>query len=304
MHDAPLEISRLGFLGDRPIGRLAYGCWRFAGASLADSQAKIEAALEIGVVLIDTADIYGSRDGGIGASESALGELIETQPGLRDQLVVATKGGVSPPHPNNSCKSYLVGACEASLRRLKIETIDLYLIHRPDLLTSHREVADALSELRQSGKIGAAGVSNYSVSQTRALQSQLDFPLVATQPEISPLAIGPLLDGTLDQAQELALTPLAWSPLAGGQLVQEMTAVTDPKTRRVRAEIERIATANGCGRDAVILAWLMAHPAGIVPIIGSQNPQRIRSAGAAYGVKMTRRDWYAVLEASRGEKMP
>ncbi len=302
MPDEILTIPRTGHLGSAEIGRLSYGCWRFATSTLGEARGKIMAALEIGANLIDTADIYGHGETGFGGAETRLGEVLASEPGLRDQTVLVTKGGIVPPIPYDNRKDYLIKACEASLSRLKVETIDLYLIHRPDLLASFDEIAEALMALRRSGKIREAGVSNYTVAQTRALQSKLDFDLAATQPEISPLVIEPLFDGTLDLAQELGMTPMAWSPLAGGRLMG--AAGSDEKIARIQAELDRIADQNNCGRDAIILAWLLAHPANIVPIIGSQNSDRIRTAALAYDAKMSRRDWYAVLEASRGEKMP
>jgi predicted oxidoreductase len=300
-----LAIGQTRAVGPFQIGRLAYGCWRFAGTALEDARAKVEAALAIGANLIDTADVYGYGKTGFGEAEERLGDLLAASPGLRQRMVLVTKGGVWPPIPYDSRREYLIAACEASLRRLKTDTIDLYLIHRPDLLAAHEEVAEALSQLRQVGKLREAGVSNHSVAQTRALQCFLDFPLVATQPQISAWVTDALFDGTLDYAQEAALAPMAWSPLAGGALATgRAPADGGERFAALLAALDAIAEANDTARDTAAMAWLLAHPAGIVPIIGSQAPERIGAAAAAYQVRMTRGQWYAVLEASLGRRMP
>ncbi len=211
-----------GVLDD--IGPIAYGCWRFAGTDVATAREKIETALEVGMTLIDTADIYGydgsapAPGGGFGDAEELLGQVLAATPGMRARMVLTSKCGITPPTPYDSSPTYLRRACEASLRRLQVDTIDLYQIHRPDLLAHPAEVAGALDELVASGTVRAIGVSNFTVAQTRALQAHLDTPLVCTQPEFSPLALDPITDGTFDLAMETGLVPLAWSPLAGGWL--------------------------------------------------------------------------------------
>jgi predicted oxidoreductase len=155
------------------------------------------------------------------------------------------------------------------------------------------------------GKVREVGVSNYTVAQTRALQHFLDFPLAAIQSEISAWMPDAILDGTLDYTQEARLTPMAWSPLAGGALATGIGPEGDSERfSHLVVALDKIAEASGVERDAVGMAWLLAHPAGIVPIIGSQSPTRIRSAASAYAVKMTRRHWYSVLEARLGRRMP
>lgn len=289
-------LTRETQLAGRKVGRLAYGCWRFAGSHVAAAQAKVEAALSVGANVLDTAAIYGFGAEGFGDAEARLGDLFASQPGLRDQVAVVTKGGIAPPEPYDSRAASLIESAENSLRRLRSEQVELFLIHRPDNLVHPAEMAEALTALRDSGKIAEAGVSNFSPAQLSALQAHLDFPLAATQPEISLSRTEPLFDGVLDQAMELGVLPMAWSPLGGGALMTGSGPIC--------TELDRIAGENGADRGAVALAWLLAHPAGIMPIIGSQNPDRIRAAGAAFDLKMTRRDWYALLEASLGHKMP
>lgn len=299
-----LPISRSRQMGQFKIGRLAYGCWRFSGTPISEARAKISAALEIGANLIDTAAIYGFGKEGFGGAEAALGDLLDADKGLREQMVLVTKAGIHPPIPYDCTKENLIQSCEASLQRLKTDRIDVFLIHRPDLLTPHEEVADALNTLRRQGKILEAGVSNYTLSQTRALQAFMEFPFAAIQPEISAAATETLFDGTLDMCQEWAIAPMAWSPLAAGALATGKTSGDQNQLSRIMAELERISGDANTSRDIVALAWLLAHPAGIVPIIGSQKTERISAAAAAFDVKLTRQDWYSVLAANLGHKLP
>ena len=162
---------------DLEVGVMSYGCWRQCTITVAESRPVIEAALDAGMTLIDTADIYGGGSSwGFGGAESMLGQMIKESPHLRDAMVLATKGGITQNPPYDSSYDYLVRACEGSLKRLQVEQIDLYQIHRADLLAPVTEVARALSHLVDSGKVGHIGVSNFSPSQYNALQSQLDFP--------------------------------------------------------------------------------------------------------------------------------
>ena len=275
--------------------------WRFQG-DLAAAQAKVEAALEAGVDLFDTADIYGYNGDGFGTSEALLGKVLKAAPHLRGRMVLATKGGITPPVPYDSSAEYLTSACEASLRRLGVERVELYQVHRPDVLAHPAEVGRVLDALRRQGKIAEAGVSNYTPSQVAALQAHTPFALASIQPELSPLAIAPISDGTLDQALERGLAVLAWSPLGGGRLGDATPA--EPRARAVAAELDRIAEAQGVSRPSVAYAWAMAHPSRPIPIVGSQDPARIRASAEALKVRLTRADWYAVLTAARGVPLP
>jgi predicted oxidoreductase len=277
--------------------------WRLQPEDPKLTETKINAALESGITLFDTADIYGvGTEGGFGAAETQLGRVLAGKPALRRAMTIATKGGIVLGVPYDSSARYLVSACEASLRRLDIEQIDLYQVHRPDSLAHPAEVASAFEHLRRSGKIRAAGVSNYTAAQTRALQAHLPFALASIQLEFSAMATAPLTDGTLDLAAECGLAVLAWSPLAGGRLLD--SAPGDARAAAVAATLDRLAAAYGVSRMVVALGWLLAHPTRPVPIIGSQNPDRIREAMTALKVKMERKDWYAVLTAARGSPLP
>jgi predicted oxidoreductase len=285
------------------ISPLAWGMWRLVdeGCSISDTVRLVHSALDAGITLLDTADIYGfDGDGGFGAAEELLGAAIASDPSLNRRFVIATKGGIRPPQPYDQSPGYLAEAIDASLRRLGIERIDLWQIHRPDLLAHPQEVARVLDDAVRTGKIAALGVSNFSCAQIAALAAFLGQPMATTQPEISPLRIDCFDNGELDQAMQLGLVPLAWSPLGGGQLL----APEGKRTRAVAAALDAVAIPQGKSRAAAAYGWLMAHPAGIVPIVGSQRAERIAEAVTALTMRWTRQEWYAVLAAARGAPLP
>jgi predicted oxidoreductase len=276
--------------------------WRFLGHDVAAAQVRVEAALAAGMTLLDTADVYGFDAGAFGWAESLLGKVLAAAPHLRDRFTLASKGGIIPGTPYDSSAAYLTSALEASLTRMGVERIDLYQIHRPDILTHPSEVAQTLTAMRDAGKIGEVGVSNYTIGQVAALQAYLPFPIAAIQIEVSPLAIDAFSDGRLDQAMEREMAVLAWSPLAQGRLGDGETS--DERALAVRAALDVIAQDRGVSRAVVAYAWIMAHPSRPIPIVGSQQPARIAEATTALSVKLSRAEWYAVLTAARGEPLP
>lgn len=291
-------MRRLG-ASDLEVGPIAYGCWRFAGTDVAAAQAKIEAALECDMTLVDTADIYGVDTAeGFGSAESLLGQVLAAAPALRDQMVLATKGGIVPGVPYDSSPTHLRDACEASLRRLRVDTIDLYQLHRPDLLAHPADVAETLIDLREAGKVREVGVSNHTPAQVAALRAHLgDVPLVTTQPEMSLLHLDPIDDGTLDDAMATATTPLAWSPLAGGRLAN------GEAPDALRTTLDDLAGREGVSATTIALAWVIAHPSRPIPIVGTQQVDRIDEASRADGVTLSRSDWYALVAAA-GRDLP
>ncbi|ODU68879.1 MAG: aldo/keto reductase [Novosphingobium sp. SCN 66-18] len=304
MSELPLPAASRP-LGDSglSISPLAWGMWRLAedGRTATDAARLVHAALDAGITLLDTADIYGfDGTGGFGDAEALLGEVLAAEPALRGRMVLATKGGILPPLPYDQSAAYLNAAIDASLRRLRTDVIDLWQVHRPDILAHPQEVARVLDDAVAAGKIRTLGVSNFTIHQIAALQHFLDHKLVATQPEISPLRITCFENGELDQAMTMGLVPLAWSPLGGGRLA----APADERAHAVAAALDTVAKAQGVSRTVAAFAWLMAHPAGIVPIVGSQQADRIREAAQAAHVRWTREEWYAVLVAARGERLP
>lgn len=303
---AQLPISR----ETRPLGQsglhvfpIAWGMWRFAGTDLATATAKVEAALEVGVTLFDTADVYGlDNDCPFGAAEALLGEVLAANRGLRARMVLATKGGIDPGIPYDSSPAYLRGAVEASLTRLKVDHIDLYQIYRPDLLAHPADTAGILLALQAEGKIGHIGVSNHTVAQTMALQAHLPQPIATHQPEISAIATAPIFDGLLDHCMAQNIGVLAWSPLGGGRLGN---SAGDAQFAALRAKLDELARREGVSRPAMALAFLLAHPAGIVPIIGTQTISRMSTLlEESFRVSLSRQDWYDILQASTGERLP
>lgn len=251
--------------------------------------------------LVDTADVYGLDWGGVGfgACEALLGQVLADAPDLRDEIVLATKGGIHPPVPYDSSASGLRKACEASLHRLGVDVIDLYQVHRPDLFAHPESVAATLLALRDEGKIRAIGISNYTPAQHDALLVYLQDALATTQPEYSAIELTPLRDGTFDRCARDHVTPLAWSPLGGGRIVSgtgvslELLGVLDALARR-----------EGVSRAAVAIAFTLAHPTRPVSIVGSQNPSHLRDATDALRVHLARVDCYRIVAAAEGRPLP
>lgn len=285
------------------VSPIAWGMWRLTenGRTVSEAAKLVHAALDAGITFLDTADIYGfDGSAGFGDAEALLGEVLAAEPGLRGKMVLATKGGILPPLPYDQSADYLRAAIDASLTRLKVDSVDLWQIHRPDILAHPQETARVLDDAMASGKIRSLGVSNFTMAQTAALNHFLGNKLATTQPEISPLRIDCFENGELDQAMMLGLTPMAWSPLGGGRL----TAPENARETAVAAALDLVAEAHGVSRTVAAYSWLMAHPAGIIPIIGSQNAERIAEGATALTVRWTRTDWYAVLVAARGVPLP
>lgn len=314
METIPLGVSSL------KSSRLAYGCWRVAGTwnpaevtpeGRAAGMKAIIAAYESGYTLFDNADIYCR-----GEAEQILGQALKEVPGMREKTVIVTKGGIRPagdPGPGapgryDFSESYLVNACEGSLRRLGIETIDVYLLHRPDWLANPEEIASAFSKLRSDGKVRYFGVSNFRPTLVTALQAVCPMPLIVHQVEISLAKLDAFTDGTLDQCLIEGITPMAWSPLAAGLLADGATRLLPSqesyRTAKLLTTVDEIARERGCSRIAVALAWLLLHPAKIQPVIGTARPERIREATKALELKLSREEWYRLLIAARGEPMP
>lgn len=297
---APPPARRMLGKSDIEISALAWGMWRFSNLQMNDARAAIDAALGAGITLFDTADIYGMGEGGFGTAEELLGRIMADAPELRSQMVLATKGGIRPPTPYDSSAEWLAQAIDDSLSRLGVEQIDLWQIHRPDILTHPQEIARAVEDAVSAGKICAFGVSNFTTAQIATLAQFCPVPIVSSQPELSPLCLTPIENGELDQAIAMDMAVLAWSPLGGGRIGEP----TNAREQAVAAALSGVAAANGVSRAAAAYSWIMAHPARVVPIVGSQNPARIAEAADALKVQWTRADWYAVLVASRGQPLP
>lgn len=309
-------------LGVSPLrsSRLAYGCWRVAGSwdpaeitpeSRAAGKLAVRTAYEAGYTLFDNADIYCG-----GEAERLLGEVLRETPGMRERVLIATKCGIRPPntpYPGapqryDFSAEHILRSCDESLRRLGIETIDLYLLHRPDFLANPEEVADAFTRLQAAGKVRFFGVSNCRPTLLTALQCACPMPLIVHQVEISLLQREAFTDGTLDQCLIEHITPQAWSPLAGGLLADGASRLLRSQERYSTAgvlqELDALARQYQTSRSVIALAWLLKHPSGIIPIIGSTRPERIREAVRATEIELSRDDWYRLLLAARGEPLP
>lgn len=295
--------------------RLAFGCMRIhawqsreqlSGAQEAAAREAVIAAYEAGYTHFDHADIYGN-----GVCEEIFGRLLADVPGMRDQILIASKCGIRwagdpaapAPHRYDFSREHIVRSCEASLRRLRTDRIDLYMLHRPDFLADPSEVAEAFDALKRQGKVREFGVSNFRPSLLAAIQAACPMPLLVNQVEIHPGRLDAFEDGTLDQCLQQGVTPVSWSPLAGGLFGDGgEPRADDPRAEGLRAllaVLDEKARQHGVSRTVLVLAWLLRHPSGIVPIVGSANPDRIRDAAKADALELSREDWYTILVAAR-----
>lgn len=298
-----------------PTTTLSYGCMRIAGewdpAKVTSEHEKrgvkaVITAWEAGYRLFDHADIYSA-----GACERIFARALREVPGMRSEVVIATKCGIrwegdptpEATHRYDFSAKHILWSCDNSLKNLGIETIDLYQLHRPDVLMDPDEIAGAFATLRGAGKVRTFGVSNFTPTQVTALQARLPWPLAVNQVEIHPGRLACFEDGTLDQCLAMGMTPLAWSPLGGGRF-GDGAAAKDERHGAILKELDAIAKARGVSRTVVVFAWLMKHPTRIVPIVGTVNPDRIRDAAKAADVELTREEWYRVLLAARGKPLP
>ncbi len=283
------------------VSSLIYGAWRLLNAPLQGHIPSIQRLLDLcfehGITTFDHADIYGGYQ-----CEEVFGRSLN--PNLRSRVELVTKCGirlVSPSRPHHRIKSYDTSAAhikqsvEQSLTNLRTDYIDLLLIHRPDPLMDADAVANAVEELKQAGKIRAFGVSNFLPAQFDLLQSRLAEPLATNQIEAHPLRPSVFFDGTLDHAQKLRYRPMIWSPLAGGRLSDHplLAKVLGQRAAERGVSVERLA-----------LAWLQRHPAGLVPVIGTTNEQRLLSMLAAPDLNLDLETWYEILEAGMGHEVP
>lgn len=291
------------------FSRLAYGTWRLLNDTTPPTPqsvlARLQRCADLGITTIDTAEIYGRYQ-----VEEALGAALALDKGLRQRLEIVTKAGIYVPnafHPARKVSYYdatgarLIKSLEKSLRFLGVGHVELLLVHRPDWLTHPDETAEGLNRLLKDGKIRSAGVSNYNVHQFDALNARMDEPLVTNQVEFSLLRMDPIFDGVLDHCMRLGVSPMAWSPLGGGRLVR----TDDEAGVRVQQAVAEIAERRGGATvDQVAYAWIMAHPSRPMPIIGSNQVERIERAARSTAIQLTREDWYALWTAAQGKRIP
>jgi predicted oxidoreductase len=292
-------MDRVAF-GPVVLSRLVYGMWRLGDdpdTSPAHVQAKIEACLAQGITSMDQADIYGGY-----TAEAILGRALRAAPGLRDRIEIVTKCGIIAPvgrHAAARVKHYdtsaahIAASAEASLREMATDRIDLLLIHRPDPLIDPEETGRALDDLVASGKVRAVGVSNFRPWDIRLLQGAMSQRLVTNQIELGLAAHEAFVNGDIAHLQEQRMPVMAWSPLAGGRLLAE---APEP----LRLLLARLAAEAGTDWSAVALAWLLHHPARILPVLGTNSLARIADASQALRVPMDRQIWYQLYSAALG----
>ncbi|AFU99073.1 aldo/keto reductase [Simiduia agarivorans] len=288
---------------DLTFSRLIYGWWRLMSWDM-DTKAieqRLEACIAMGITTHDHADIYGDY-----LCETTFGQALRQRPDLRAQIQLVSKCGielVSAQRPAHRAKAYntsrdhIVASAERSLRELGTDYLDVLLIHRPDPLMDVDAIASAFAQLKSAGKVRYFGVSNFLPDQYQLLQSRLDSPLVTNQLEVSVMHHDAFHDGSLNLAQRVRQPVMAWSALAGGRLFSDPS----PEAQRVRDALTAVAKDIGAESiDQVALAWLLCHPAQILPIVGSGNLNRIQSAKGALELGLTRDQWYSIWLAGNG----
>ena len=305
---------------DLRASRLAYGCWRIiAGGKAVEvtpdregaARKAILAAVDAGYTLFDHADIYSD-----GLGEWVFGRLLRDNKSLRDKMLIASKCGIrketdpapSAPYRYDFSADYIIQSCEGSLKRLQTDRIDLYQLHRPDFLAEPEEVARAFTKLKGQGKVREFGLSNASPAFFALIQKSCSFKLQVNQIEISLKARDFFQNGTMEQCMMEKITPLAWSPLAAGRLcfpgVIDLNEPGHAKRIQLRDAIDLVARQHNVSRGVVAVAWLLRHPSGIVPIIGSADSSNIKEIAKATTLKISREEWYTLLEGALGERLP
>ncbi|MER8477751.1 aldo/keto reductase [Mesorhizobium sp. M0815] len=300
-HDGRIALTKDGL----SLSRLAFGTSRLLKADPrpdADAIARlIDTAVDLGITSFDHADIYGNYE-----MEAAFGAALAHRKGKRGGIELISKCGImanSANRPGNRLRHYdtsgghVIASVERSLANLGTDYLDVLLLHRPDPLMDAGETSAALAGLVKAGKIRAVGVSNFTPSQFDLLASRLPFALATNQIEVSVLKTAALTNGSLDHAQRLSYSPMIWSPLGGGSLFTG----TGEREARVRAALAAVAAEAGVADlAAVAIAWLLRHPARLVPVLGTMKPERLAGMVKALDIVLDRQQWFAVLEASEG----
>ncbi|MGG4169961.1 aldo/keto reductase family oxidoreductase [Rossellomorea vietnamensis] len=300
-------MQRIQMTEDLSFSRIIHGLWRLSdwNQSKEETLSLIQHNLDKGITTFDHADIYGSY-----TCETLFGEALALQPSLREKMEIVTKCGIVLPSDNrrenkthhyNTSKKHILASVENSLQQLKTDYIDLLLIHRPDPFMNGEEVAEAFTQLKEEGKVRHFGVSNFKDHQWSMLQSYLPFPLITNQIELSAYHLENFEDGTLNLCQEKRVAPMAWSPLAGGAVFKG----EDRKAVRLQHTLKKVQEETGAkGIDQVLYAWLLNHPANIMPIVGSGKKERIQHAIDSLSISLNHDQWFEILQTSMGHDVP
>jgi predicted oxidoreductase len=319
-----MQTYRLG-TSDLNVSRIGYGAMSIGGswddAPLTDSVRKaalqvLHTALDTGINFFDHADIYCN-----GKSEEAFAELWKEAPHLRQQIYLQTKCGIrfGPPHRFDFSYEHIIASVEGSLKRLRTDYVDVLLLHRPDPLVEPEEVARAFDELKNAGKVRWFGVSNHTAAQMDLLRKYLNQPLVANQVEFNPIHThmldeGVLFnqyntrltrnEGTVEYCRLHNITLQAWAPLATGKLTGKPRPNSGAHIPKAADLVSQMAVEKGVHPEAILLAWILRHPARIQPLPGTTNPERLLAAAEADRIHLTREEWYGLFLAGRGEALP
>ena len=287
------------------VSKVALGCMRIASKTPEEVENLVLESLKAGINFFDHADIYGNF-----CCEEKFGDALNLKKSLREKLQIVTKCGIKFPSVNrpenkshcyDTSKEHIIKSAERSLKNFKTDYLDLLLIHRVDALLNPEEVAEAFSKLKNEGKVRNFGVSNFLPAQFNMLNSYLDEKLVTNQIEVSPLNLEHFENGTLDLMLEKRVKPMAWSPLAGGRIFKG----EDEASIRVRKVLNKIKEeVSAKDIDEVVYAWILMHPSKIMPIVGSGNLDRIKSAVRATDLNLTRDQWFEIYVAGRGVDIP
>jgi predicted oxidoreductase len=281
------------------VGTMSWGVWG-KNYRFSEMQRLIETTVDLGISSFDHADIYGGY-----TTESAFGTAFSKTKISRANVQFISKCGiqlVSPTRQNelkhyDCSKEYIISSAEASLKHLQTEYLDVLLIHRPSPLMDPHEVMQAVEQLKKEGKINHFGVSNFTPSQIELISTEVVIDV--NQIEFSAVHCEALFDGRLDKMLTENITPMAWAPL-GKIFSKEMT----PRKKRILEQLELLTTKYNASPDQLLLAWILEHPSGIHPVIGSTNLERIKAASEAVSIPLTTQDWFKILEASQGHEVP
>ncbi|SDY21162.1 aldo/keto reductase [Citreimonas salinaria] len=294
-------MERISLTDDVELSLLVYGMWRLgndADTSPDRVRDKIAACLDQGITTMDQADIYGGYE-----AEEVLGRALT--PEIRNRIEIVTKCDIVAPagrHAGALVKHYdtsrahIEASVDASLRLMGIEHIDLLLVHRPDPFMDHFETGETLDNLVKGGKVRAVGASNFRRWDWELLQSGMKTPLVTNQIEISLLHHAPFTNGDVAFHQKNGEPLMAWSPLGGGTLFQQANA-------GLRRKLAEVGARHGVDEAAVAVAWLLAHPARILPVLGTNNLERIRAIGDAVKVDLGRETWFDLYTEALGHEV-
>lgn len=280
------------------VSRLVQGLMRLPSWNLNKNEllSHIDKLIELGITTFDNADIYGDY-----TCEDRFGEIIALKPQIRSQIQIITKCGIkllSKKYPERYIKHYdttkehIINSVNQSLKKMNTDYLDLLLLHRPDPLIDSIEVSEAFNYLYESGKVLNFGVSNYKPHSFKLIKKYVKQPLVTNQIEISPLNITSFFDGTIELCQELNIPPMAWGPLAGGAIFASNKVNDALKTIAKNRNIDTI--------DTIAYAFLLTHPANIIPILGTGNLSRVENALKALDIKLTRQEWFLIFSSALG----